>query len=403
MARMIGAGFVVKSLILVVLLVPVAGCWSSKELNELAITMGMAIDQYEGNKFLVTVQVVDSGEVSASKGTLGRSPVILYRAKGDTVSEALQRMSTSSPRAIYNSHLRVLVIGETLARKGIKDVLDYISRNWQFRTDFPVIIAKGAQAGDTLRVLTPIESIPAIQMLNAIENSKKYWAPTVAIHFDDLIRAMVSKGRQAVVTGILLTGDAEEGGKRSNLATTLPKSRLRLIGLSAFKKDKLIGWLNENDSRGYNFIMGQVYKSTGNITCDDGKLLALEVLNEKSKLKASFQGGKLRLAADMKVEAKIAEVACDIKLTRDETIRQLEAKAEKRLREIAQSALDRIQHDLKVDVFGYGEVVHRHYPKYWRQVKANWDEQFSNTPVDLQVDVKIRLLGTVTEALERVD
>jgi spore germination protein KC len=65
--------------------------------------------------------------------------------------------------------------------------------------------------------------------------------------------------------------------------------------------------------------------------------------------------------------------------------------------------LDRTQHELKVDVFGYGEVVHRHYPKYWRQVKANWDEQFSNTPVDLQVDVKIRLLGTVTEALERVD
>jgi len=393
----------VKWLLFAAMLAPLGGCWSSRELNELAITMGMAIDRTEDNRYLVTVQVVDAGEVSATKGTLGRSPVVLYRAKGETISEAVQRMSTSSPRAIYNSHLRVLLLGEGLARSGIKDVLDYISRDWQFRTDFPVMIAKGAKAGDTLKILTPIESIPALQMLNTLQNSQQHWAPTTIIHFDDLIRAMISRGQQAVVTGIVLVGDADEGSKRSNILTTTPKSRLRLFGLSVFKKDRLVGWLSEQESRGYNFIQGTMYNSTGNITCDDGQLLALEVQNETAKKSARYRDGQMRLSVDVKIEAKIAEVACQIKLTKDETIRHLERKAEQRVTSIVQSTLNRAQRDLKVDIFGFGQVVHRKYPSYWRKAQNNWDERFSGMPVDLKIDVKIRLLGTVTESLERVD
>lgn len=366
----------------------------------MAITMGLGIDLADDNKYIVSIQVVDAGEASATKGSLGRSPVVIYSAKGHTIAEAMQRMTASSPRTVFNSHLRVLIIGEKLARQGISDVMDYVSRDRQFRTDFPVVIAKNKTANSTLKVLTPIESIPAIQMMRALENSEKHWAPTIAIHFDELIQGLVAKGRQPVVTGVVMIGDSEAGSKRSNIQTTSPKNRLKFTGLSVFRRDKLIGWLTEEESRGFNIAMGKAYKGTGNVLCDDGDMVALEVQESSSKLRSKLRGDKLDLAIDLKLEANVEEVACSIPMTKDETIRELERRTEATLQTIIGKTLNRAQHELKADIFGFGEQVHRQYPKYWKKVSNDWDMRFAEVPVKLNIDVKIRLLGTVTNVLE---
>ncbi|GMK38796.1 germination protein GerKC [Paenibacillus sp. CCS19] len=390
----------VKMALVLSLLIPLAGCWGRLELSDMAITMGLGMDLAEDNKYIVSIQVVDAGEASATKGSLGRSPVVLYSAKGETISEAMQRMTSSSPRTIFNSHLRVLIIGEKLARQGISEVLDYVSRDRQFRTDFPVVIAKNETANSTLKLLTPIESIPAIQMKRALENSEKHWAPTVSIHFDELIQGLIAKGRQPVVTGLVLIGSAEAGSKRSNLQTTSPKNRLKFTGLSVFRKDRLIGWLTEEESRGFNIAMGKAYKGTGNVGCDDGHKVALEVQESSSKLRSKLRGDELNLAIDLTIEANIEEVACSMPMTKEETIRELEKRAEARLRTIIGKTLNRVQHDMKADIFGFGDQVHRQYPSYWKKVSNDWDSHFAELPVTLNIDVKIRLLGTVTDVLE---
>ncbi|MWC28078.1 Ger(x)C family spore germination protein [Paenibacillus sp. MMS18-CY102] len=379
------------------------GCWSSTELNDLAISMGIAVDEEKDGQLLVSIQVVDAGEVSATKGTLGRSPVVLYQAKGKTVSEAIQRMSTTSSRSIYNSHLRILVISEALARNGINDVLDYISRDRQFRTDFSVIIAKGGRAEDTLKILTPIEQIPAVQLFRSLANSQKEWAPTVVINFDDLIQMMVSGGRQPVAPGIVVIGDADKGSKRSNITTSTPNNRLKYVGLAVFKEDQLIGWLNETESRAFNFIRGNVINSISNLTCDDGKNISLEVQRTQSNMKTKLLKDKLSLSATLKVEANVAEVACQIQLTKEEEIMKLEKKTEKYLSNIMSNTLKRVQTEFKSDIFGFGNEVHRHYPDYWKKLNGEWNAQFAQTPVTVQVDVKIRQLGTVSESMDRLE
>ncbi|QKS45624.1 Ger(x)C family spore germination protein [Paenibacillus cellulosilyticus] len=391
----------IKMALALSLLIPLVGCWGRLELSDMAITMGLGIDLADGDKYIVSIQVVDAGEASAQKGSLGRSPVVLYSAKGKTIAEAMQRMTTSSPRTIFNSHLRVLIIGEKLARHGISEVLDFISRDRQFRTDFPVVIAKNDKAGNALKILTPIESIPAIQLMRALEYSEKHWAPTIAIHFDELIQGLIAKGRQPVVTGVVMIGSSEEGSRRSNLQTTSPKNRLRFTGLSVFHRDRLIGWLTEEESRGFNIAMGKAYKGTGNVECSDGNEVSLEVQESKSKLKSKLKGDNLVLGLDLKIEANVEEVACKLPMTKDETISDLEKRTEDTLKEIINKTLNRVQHDLKADIFGFGDEVHRKYPKYWKKLSNDWDTHFAELPpVELNIKVKIRLLGTVTNVLE---
>jgi spore germination protein KC len=74
-------------IIIFLLLNLLSGCWNRRELNELAITVGMAIDESDG-QYLVTAQVVNPGQVAAKQGGGQKAPVISYQEKGDTVFEA---------------------------------------------------------------------------------------------------------------------------------------------------------------------------------------------------------------------------------------------------------------------------------------------------------------------------
>ncbi|KJB84520.1 hypothetical protein AZ66_30790, partial [Paenibacillus sp. E194] len=115
----------ISCLLLLLLGLLVSGCWNRREMNDLAIAVGMGIDKAENGQYEVFVQVVDPGEVSARKPSGNRAPVTLYSAKGNTVFQAIRRMTTITPRKVYFSHLRIFVFGEEMAREGISKPLDF--------------------------------------------------------------------------------------------------------------------------------------------------------------------------------------------------------------------------------------------------------------------------------------
>ena len=130
--------------VLLILSVLLTGCWDRRELNELGITLALGIDKVE-DEYQVTAQVVVPSEIS-TKSSTGRSPVTLFHANGETVYEALRKLTKNSPRKIYPGHLRMLVIGEDLAEEGIGESLEFLSRDWELRSDFYVVIAKDLTA-----------------------------------------------------------------------------------------------------------------------------------------------------------------------------------------------------------------------------------------------------------------
>lgn len=171
-------------LILLLALIPLSGCWDRNELNELGIIVMQGIDKV-GDQYQVSVQFVNTGEVAAQKGGSGRSAATVYSEKGETLFQAVRRMSTVSPRKLYFSHMQMLVIGEEVAKVGINKVLDLLSRNYQVRTDFYVLVARKAKAIDVLKVLTPIEKIPAQNLSSKLETSDKMWAGTEVIQLGE--------------------------------------------------------------------------------------------------------------------------------------------------------------------------------------------------------------------------
>lgn len=392
MARKAGWCF----LILLIMVPLVTGCWNRRELNDLAIVAAVGIDRVK-DKYLVTVQVVDPGEVASRQGGSGLSPVSTYHATAGTIFEAIRKMTAVTPRKLYFSHLRIFVIGEELARKGMGEVLDLMSRDQEGRTDFYVVVAKGTTAENVLKVLTPIEKIPASKMFDSLEVSERSWAPTVAVQLDELITNIVSPGIQATLTGIVIHGDPEQGSKRKNIETPDTPTHIQYKGIAMFREDKLIAWMNEDESKGFSNITDRLNSTVVRTECPSGGKLAIEVIRSKTTIKAKVRDGKPEAEVVMHTEANVADVECKIKLTSAATLFDLEKASENVLKNHAEQAVLKAQ-KLKCDVFGFGDAIHRANPRYWSKAKENWDEQFSKMAITYNVDVKIRRIGTIGES-----
>ncbi|WP_313247713.1 Ger(x)C family spore germination protein [Sporosarcina ureae] len=386
-------------LVLLVLTLFLSGCWDRRELNELGITMGLGIDKLK-NEYLVSAQVIVPSEVSMNAST-GRSAVTLYQASGETVYEAFRKMTKNAPRRIYPGHLRILVISEDLAKEGIAESLDLLARDWELRSDFYVVIAKDLTASEVLNVTTPIESIPANKMFNALKTSERSWAGTEGVILDDLLTDLTSDGKEAVLTGVKIIGNKELGSSKQNVESITSAAQIQYDHLAVFKEDQLIGWLTEEESRGYSDITDAVKKTVTAIPCPKEGQIAIEILGFNTSMKGSINKGEPEVDIHIEVKGNVGEVQCSIDLTKPETIKEIQKIYEKEMKELIEQTIHSVQNEYQSDIFGFGEAIHRSNPKEWKKMKEHWDEKFTNLTVHVQVDMKSLRIGTLNNSFLR--
>jgi len=383
-------------LISIMILLISTGCWNRRELNEIALVVGMSIDKQEEN-YLVTVQVVDPGEVASQKGGGGRTPVTTYSSTGTHIFEAIRRMTTVTPRRLYFAHLQMFIVSEAIAKEGISNVLELIYRDPEFRKDFFIVVTQDVKAKEILENLTSLDKIPAIKMHSSLEASEKSWAPTVAVQMDELISALTSDGKNPVLTGITIIGDQEKGETKENVEKIDAYARLKYRNIAVFKKDKLVGWLNEKESKGFNFILGNVKSTVGKIPCPEKGEVILEIVDSKVKVKGEVVNGKPKIYINIFAETNIGEVACHLDLTKPNTITLLEEEANKVNEDILHTVVTKAK-TLNSDIFGFGEIIHRADPEAWNSLKKDWDNEFKNLDVSVHVEYKIRRTGVVNQS-----
>ncbi|TVX98566.1 Ger(x)C family spore germination protein [Paenibacillus cremeus] len=374
------------------MLLLMTGCWNRRELNDLAIAGAIGIDE-AGDQVRVTIQVVNPGEIAKKGGSL-RSPVTTYSEQADTGFEALRKLTTIVPRKIYLAHIRVIIIGESLARKGIGPDLELFYRDQELRPDFYVLVAKKTTAENTLRVLTSMDRIPAESLFHSLDTSEKVWAPTSTVNMGELVRGFEGKGKAYVLTGIQVKGDREIGGTSQNVSTSSPPTTLQLSSLSVFRGDKLIGWLDEEESKGYSYITDKVKSTVGYVSCSNGGKVVVEIMRSKAEFKWKTDS----IAVRVRVEANAAAQQCKLDLTDPQTISELEKKLSEKIEAIMKKTIFEAQHNMHADIFGFGEAIYRSDPHKWNQLKHNWNDTFSELPVQFDVKATLRYTGTTNKS-----
>lgn len=386
-------------LLVVTLMAVLSGCWSRKELNELSIAVALGLDRSENDKYVVSLQIINPGAIAPRKSGPQGSPVYTFRTEASSLMEAMRKMTTQINRQIYMSHLRLVVIGENLARQGIADPLDFLSRNHEMRSDFYLIVAKQASAEQVLSILTPEDPIPANELYSSLSMSDKLWAATGKVTLDQLVNDLAIVGRNPVLTGLVVRGPESIGKTLENFRETKAPAMLQYSGMAVFRKDKLIGWLDENQSKGYNYIRNNVVSTTVTNECKNGHV-EVEVIRTHTKLTGEIKNGEPEMRIDVHAEGNLGDLTCDLKIDEPAAVRQIERLAENNMREKITAAVRIMQTRYRADAFGFGEAIHRKSPKHWKKWRRNWDSTFAEMTVHTYVDVKIRRIGTIKQSVK---
>ncbi len=323
-----------KRLILVIIfLFPVlllTGCWDAAELQDLDIVSAVGIDAGSDeveNRYLVTVQIINEGQIAGGSGKGGSTgeaaPVTTLSATGSTISEALRKISPKSPNELFFPHVQLLVIGEELARKqGIQDLFDWIERDPEFRTLFPILIVRENKAQTILQITTPLEPIPAAKIFGGLETTKKIWGEYATTRADQVIQQL--NGQGANLTGVQINGEPEKGNDMSNIQKISPNTEIEIRGLAIFNKGKLVKWLDGDAARGATWVNNEMKKTVINLDCNEEKnSIAINIMRSKAKLKAKIINGKPVIYITVRAEGHISEVHCAIDLGKNKIIEKV--------------------------------------------------------------------------------
>lgn len=378
-----------------------SGCWSKRELNEIGIVTAIGIDRQE-EQYKVTVQVINPSEVSSKEMTT-RTAVSTYTAVGNSIFETIRRLIAQTPRQVYMAHVREIVFGEEMAKEGIGKALDFLSRDHEMRTDFHLTVAEGMEAEDLLKVLTPLERIPAEKAFSSIKGGEKYWAPVQPVKISDVLSAMLSEGDNPVLTGMKVVGDPDQGSNLDNVEQVDSPTSIQVSRLAVFQKEHLAGWLTEEQSKGYSYIVNKVQSTAEYAPCENGKPggITLEVFDATSKMKAAVNTGKPKVTLSIEIDAGIAEVECPLRLSETEVIKKVEKQFERRITTTVKDTINVLQQDLQSDVLGFGELIHRENKTYWKSIRKDWEYIFPEVETDVEVKVNLKRTGTIVNSYQK--
>lgn len=372
------------------------GCWNSREMNSLAFITSMGFDKTDKGVKL-TVQVLNPRAIASQK-TVNEPSVVVYEEEGKDVEELIRKMITISSREMNLTHLQTVIFGEDYAKEGVSEVLDFILRHHQFRTNIYFSVAKGATANDVLNCLTKLDTNPTVKLVNSIETSEKIWAGTGVIRTVELVNSIIADGNSATLTGVEVRGQKNKNNTIDKLKNT-KEDNLKIKGLAVLKKDKLVGWLNEDETKGYNYISGKVKNTVGFVSNKDIGKFSIEVTNTSSKTKVSFKNGKPKVNVKIHITANIETADSDLDITKSKNIKKIEKACEAKVKKLCNKSLKKAQKDLNSDIYGFGEEIHRTNPKLWDSIKNDWKHDFKDLPIDVSVKYEIIKTGTISKSI----
>lgn len=385
-------GFILSAMLLGMMWL--TGCWNSRDLGDLGIVMAMGVDKVPKTKeYRVSFQIVNAGEVAAGTTGGGGVPVTVYSGTGSTLFEAIRKTSQKVPRQLFFAHISVIVIGETLAKEGIQELYDFFERSHEVRMTSIILVARESTAESVISIMMPMDKIPANSATGKMKFTEKVWSENIKYQIDEVIKALVSEGREPIISGVKTVGSPQVGKKMSNKEESKVPTYIEIKGIALFREGKLIRWLDSREARGTVWIRDKMKSTIVNLDCQEKKeAIAIEIIRSETKVKAEIRNGKPTFHIRIREEGTIGEVKCGIDLSKPDEIEKLEKELEKETEKEVMAAVKAAQRE-KSDIFGLGETLNRKYPKAWENLKKEWDETFSESQVHVDVEGYLRRPG----------
>ncbi|REE67669.1 spore germination protein KC [Paenibacillus taihuensis] len=396
----------VKLAVVILMVFPfLAGCWDRLEIEDRAVVLGVSIDEakkvteeQEESEVIpngpktdmvhVAVQIALPGRIplgpsdSGGGGGAGSQETLwVIDVIGHSIDDALMNLQQQISGRLFFGHLRVIVVSEKIARRGLENVNDFFRRNSEVRRMAWLLISKG-NARKLMTAAPKLERVPTLYLMATLDEGikmGKFPKDYIGIFWSNAVK----KGQEGFLPYVELR-------KEDNV---------EISGLAIFKDKKMVGRTKALDIGAYMAIKGsnpagyRVFVDLGG----PKKNVMTSTTHRDEKTRISFKNGYPHFDVYMTIEINLEEKISDsVMISTTGTLKQVEETEKKMALKIYRDTIEMTQAQ-GADIFGFGELIRAKRPSYWNRkirTKANWQEMYKEKATfDFHLTVKARRIG----------
>ncbi|MCL6590435.1 MAG: Ger(x)C family spore germination protein [Firmicutes bacterium] len=425
----------ILSVLISFILITANGCWDRRELESLGFVMALGLDPGPDGKSVTTTTMIAippkiagaaqsgaGGGGGAGGGNGSEAGTLVITMNAPAIYEAFNRINTVINREITLNQTLTLLIGEELARRGIRKWADTFIRFREMRRTMLVFICQG-KAADFLNFEPQLEKNPAEYFSDLVRLSARsgmFPATTLnefIAHYEGLYQENYapvlakyqpqeaspeaggpSSGGGGPGEGGARDGDLpdKQGPSGATGASSAKIKGVRLAGTAVFKRDRMVGQLDNYESQAFLLLTGEFREAL--LTLADPRKKDYNIslrLSQAAPPRIKYLRRKTQdlFKINLKLEADLTSIQNGINYTKPRMQEYLERHIAHIIKERLEKVIKKTQEEYRSDIFGFGKKVRLTFLTSQDWEKYHWPERFSQAGFQVSVKVNIRRVG----------
>lgn len=348
-----------KIIILLLFIFISTGCYDYKELNNLAIIVGIAIDyNEENNNYELTYEILNEQKDSNEK-------TYYVTGSGKSITDAINKAELEINKIPYYTHLKVLILNKNLFNKKTINFYEYFLRNPNITTTYSIILANNSSAKDIINFKKNNTDIVSEKIANLIHNKNTSNKLISNISFENFIDMITSNKKNLYLPSISI----DNGINESNFFI--------------FDNNYNTHELTYDESKLLNNLLNSKNKTTYKIECQKNRYTSIEIY----KTNTDYNITKNKLNINVNTMASILENECNYDLKNKQTYINLQDEFNKLLNTKYKALIIKLQNN-NSDALGINEIYYKNHKD-----KIN----FSNLKINVDTNISINKNGLIFE------
>lgn len=370
---------------LILLLPLLSGCYNYRELNELGITTAVSID-YKDNNFYVIAEVINPIKQQDASSS-NNSPFVNYNSSSSSLQDAFRKVVLESPRQLYAAQLEIIVLSEEVVNNHLEEVLEYFARDPESRTEIKIIVAKTEDSTKAITLQTLLTSLSSSNIIKSLDLQSKVLGMAYPVTLNELLNMYIDPYLEVVLPSMTLYGNYEIGDEKENITTSSPKAIVKIDGSTITKDNKILGYLDLEESKILNLINGKLKETIIKMNYYDGYIIF-----EPNRIKVSRELDIKNNIIKINISgySKTKEIQSNINVKNPKEVEKLNKALNMELEKKVTDTFNSIREKYDTDVFGFQELYYRTDYKYFKENCTNWYEDIY-PKIKLEVKANVRL------------
>ncbi|RDY70262.1 Ger(x)C family spore germination protein [Halobacillus trueperi] len=364
----------------IVSLLFLTGCWDERQFKNVKLVLSLGFDQGEEGQIIQTVSIPS---VSRATEGPGSESLQILSTSAHTPLQARGKIDRMIPESYDPAKVKVIVLGEDLAKQDIYPILDDMYRNPRSNLNAYLAVVEEGTAQDVIsmnhtgatRISNYISGLleAAVSSTHATgENLQLLCAELLepGIDFSIPLLKIEDDGNLLTFSGMGLFHDKTYTGEKIGAEQTT------LYMLLQGEKGRVARLTKKIDDHGKDEILDYI---------------TVSVAENDRKMKIENKDGEIAVTINLDMKVKIVEYPSDHLYVKGR-IEEIGKKLSEKLTDESVDIISQVQ-EANSDVFGIGRRVKAYHPEVWKEL--DWREEFPEISIEPKVKVEIIQHGII--------